>query len=834
MIYFVRKVFLLTALFIGLATLCFSQSWIYGMVTDENGKPLEAAGIFIKGLSDGALTNAEGKYELQVMSNAPLVIIFSYLGYKSQEKKLNLKINQRLELNISLKAAEDMAIDSVVIIDKSDRLSSTIKIPPTISSVFPSASGGIEAILKTLPGVVSNNELSSQYSVRGGNYDENLTYVNDIEIYRPFLIRSGQQEGLSFLNPDMVQSISFSAGGFDAKYGDKMSSVLDIKYRKPTKFAANASLSLLGGSLLVEGCTKNHRLTAMFAARQKSNQYLLGSLDTKGAYSPSFTDIQSYVTFDITEEFEINFLGNYSRNVYQMVPQSRTTDFGTINQAYQLNIYFEGQEIDRFNTMFGALSGIYKPSPDLRMKWIVSAFNTQESETFDVLGYYSLGELERDFGSDSLGEVVFERGSGSILEHARNYLNANVLNAEYKGYLEKSYSYWQWGAKYQHEEVVDRISEWTNVDSAGYSIPQNDDESIEMFYRLVSQNAISSNRYMTYIQNACSFSDSSLFQLTTGIRAQYWDFSKEVLVSPRGTLSFAPRWKTDIVFRFSSGLYYQPPFYKELRRLDGSINYGIKSQRSIHFVLGSDLNFKAWNRPFKLVTEAYYKRLDNLIPYEIDNVRIRYYGENVGSGFAEGIDLKINGEFVKGIESWASVSVMQTFEDITNDYYYLYFNESGEQIIYGYTFDNVAVDSLLIEPNLIPRPSDQRVTVSLFFQDYLPKLPSCQVHINLVFGTGLPFGPPDSIRYKDILRYDPYRRVDIGFSYILKKESQKLKEKNPFRVFKTAFISLECFNILDINNTVSKIWIKDIYGIEWAVPDYLTPRLINAKLVATF
>jgi hypothetical protein len=810
-----------------------SQAYIFGSLTDEYNKALESAGVSVKGMSGGVVTDKEGRYEMKVMSDAPLTIVFSYVGSYHQEKQINLAGGQRLQLDVVMKS-EIKIVPEIVIEDKADRLSPIIKIDPKISSALPSASGGIEAILKTLPGVVSNNELSSQYSVRGGNYDENLTYVNDIEIYRPFLIRSGQQEGLSFLNPDMVQSISFSAGGFDAKYGDKMSSVLDIKYRKPKEFAANAAISLLGASLLVEGASKNHRFTAMLGARQKSNQYLLGSLETQGEYNPSFTDIQTYLTFDVSEKFELNFLGNYSLNSYQLIPQSRETDFGTIQESYRLTIFFEGREVDRFDTQFGAFSAIYKPNANLNMKWIVSAFSTRESETFDILGYYSLGELERDLGSDSLGEVIFERGSGAFHEHARNYLNANVMNVEYKAYLHKNHSFWQWGVKYQHENISDEISEWTNVDSAGYSIPQYDDEDIDMFYSLFSLNQISSNRYMAYLQNSWSFSDNSLFQLTTGIRAQYFDFSNEILISPRGTFSFAPRWKTDIVFRFSSGIYYQPPFYRELRKLDGSVNYEIESQQSIHFVLGSDLNFKAWGRPFKLLTEAYYKQLNNLIPYEIDNVRIRYYGENMASGFAKGIDLKVNGEFVKGIESWASVSVMQTYEDVNDDFYYLYFNESGEQIISGYTYDQTAVDSLLAIPNLIPRPSDQRVTVSLLFQDYLPKLPSCQVHINLVFGSGLPFGPPDSIRYKDVLRYEPYRRVDMGFSYMLKKENQKLAEKNPFRFIKTAFLSLEVFNILAINNTVSKLWIKDIYGVIWGVPDYLSPRLINAKFIATF
>ncbi|NVO03133.1 MAG: TonB-dependent receptor, partial [Bacteroidetes bacterium] len=665
--------------------------------------------------------------------------------------------------------------------------------------------------------------------------DENLVYVNDIEIYRPFLVRSGEQEGLSFLNSDLVSGISFSAGGFEAKYGDKMSSVLDIQYRKPKEFAGSISGSLLGVSGHLEGVAKKMPLTFLIGVRQKSNQYLLKSLETKGDYKPSFTDIQGLFSYDFSEKFTVSFLGNYARNKYLMVPQTRETDFGTLNEALRLTIYFDGQEVDKFDTYMGAFSANYAPNIKTNLKFIASAFRSLESETYDIQGQYWLDQLENDMGNDQFGQVAFNMGVGTFLNHARNYLDALVYSAEHKGTKSVKKSFISWGAKYQHESISDKMSEWQMTDSAGYTLPYNPSGDLILQEVVKSVNSLESNRYSGYLQNVWTLDgDSSGFSIRTGIRANYWDVNKQLLLSPRATIAYRPNLTKDVLFRFSTGYYYQPPFYRELRDLNGNLNRDLKAQETIHFVLGSDWSFKAWGRPFKYIAEVYYKYMDNLVPYEIDNVRIRYYAKNNAKGYATGIDMKVNGEFVNGIESWASLSIMQTQEDIKDDFYYDYFNKSGEQIIPGYTFDNIATDSIRHEPGYIPRPTDQRVTFSLFFQDYLPKLPSFKMHLNLVFGSGLPFGPPGYDRYKDILRIPAYRRVDIGFSYMLKSEEKKLQQSNPFHYLKSIWLSLEVFNLLQTNNTVSYIWIKDVTNRQYAVPNYLTSRQLNLRLITHF
>jgi hypothetical protein len=633
----------------------------------------------------------------------------------------------------------------------------------------------------------------------------------------------------------LVSGISFSAGGFEAKYGDKMSSVLDIQYRKPKEFAGSISASLLGISGHIEGVAKKMPLTFLIGVRQKSNQYLLKSMETKGDYKPSFTDIQGLFTYDFSEKFNISFLGNYARNKYLMVPQTRETDFGTLNQALRLTIYFDGQEVDKFDTYMGAFSANYAPNIKTNLKFIASAFRSLESETYDIQGQYWLDQLENDFGNDQFGQVAFNMGVGTFLNHARNYLDALVYSAEHKGTLSKKKNFISWGAKYQHESISDKMSEWQMIDSAGYTLPYNAEGDLLLQEVVKSKNSLESSRYSGYLQNVWTLDgDSSGFSIRTGIRANYWDVNKQMLISPRATIAYKPNLEKDILFRFSTGYYYQPPFYRELRDFKGNLNLDLKAQETIHFVLGSDWSFKAWGRPFKYIAEVYYKYMDNLVPYEIDNVRIRYYAKNNAKGYAAGIDMKVNGEFVKGIESWASLSVMQTQEDIKNDYYYTYYNKTGEEIIPGYTFDSQATDSIRHEPGYIPRPTDQRVTFSLFFQDYLPKLPSFKMHLNLVYGSGLPFGPSGYERYKDILRIPAYRRVDIGFSYMLKSEAKKLQQSNPFHYLKSVWLSLEVFNLLQTNNTVSYIWIKDVTNRQYAVPNYLTSRQLNLRLITHF
>ncbi|MCF8461373.1 MAG: TonB-dependent receptor [Flavobacteriales bacterium] len=829
------RALLLTLFALAMSAQLFAQkATVTGKLLDEDNKGIPFAAVAAVGFTGGTTTDSLGNYSLTILANTKLKVSFSHLNYDTQLFEMELADGEVKTLNRILKFKENLITEAVVN-DDANRENTMTRVDPRIAIEIPSVGGGIEAVIKTFAGVSSNNELSSQYNVRGGNYDENLVYVNDIEIYRPFLVRSGQQEGLSFVNPDLVGSLSFSAGGFEAKYGDKMSSVLDVKYKRPRKFAGSVAGSLLGGSVHVEGSSKDYRFSYLGGFRYRSNQYILGSLDTDGAYRPRFMDAQGLLNFDINEEWSVSALVNYAQNRYQFVPENRETDFGTISDALRFTVYFDGQEVNTFETMLGALTVEHKPDPTLKFKLIASAFRSNETETFDVQGQYFLGQLENNFGSDNLGEVAFNRGIGTFLDHARNYLTANVVSLSHIGKWFDGYRILDWGIKYQYEDITDKLSEWNVIDSSGFSLPLNSTQ-LEVYNVLKTTIKLQSHRGSGFIQNTWMFSDASKHRLTAGVRFHYWDVNKQFFATPRANYSFNPRWKkADMLFRASGGMYYQPPFYRELRDLNGQLNTNVRAQQSYHAVIGMDYNFKAWKRPFKLVAEVYYKYLNDLVTYEIDNVRIRYYAKNNSRGYATGIDLKVNGEFVKGIESWASMSVMTVQEDIIDDYYYDYYNSTGEKIVYGITENSIPTDSIKQTPGFIPRPTDQRVNFSLYFQDYVPKLPSLKMHLNLVFGSGMPFGPPDNTRYRDTLRIPPYRRVDIGFSYQLLGEKKKfVGPKNPLKFLESVWISFEVFNLLGTNNTLSYLWISDITNRQYAVPNYLTARRINAKIVVKF
>jgi hypothetical protein len=829
-----------------LATLLASQAYsqetatVSGKVTDDNQVPIELVTVQILEINGGTVTDANGNFTIRIPAGKNITLMFSFLGFTSERITIQLTPGEQKRLDITLIESPTM-ITGPVVEDRQIRTTTLSRIDPKIAVSIPSISGGVESLIKTMPGVASSNELSSQYSVRGGNFDENLVYVNDIEIYRPFLVRSGQQEGLSFLNSDLVSSILFSAGGFDAKYGDKMASVLDIQYKKPREFAGSFSGSLLGASGHLEGISKNSKFTYLGGVRYKSNQYILNAMETKGEYKPSFTDVQTYLSYNLTPKFEIAFLGNYARNNYEVVPEDRETAFGTINEAYKFRVYFDGQEVDRFENYMGALSTNWNPQKNLNLRLIASTFRSLESETYDILGQYWIGRLDSNIGSGEYAEVIEAIGVGSYLNHARNYLDANVHSLEHRGSLIFDHLAWQWGLKYQHELIYDQLNEWVLIDSAGYSVPHpgnnpgfaNDNIPFELNSSVSTDITLRSNRYSGFFQNTWALdSDSDRIHLITGIRMNYWDLNRQLLLSPRATLSYRPMWEKDILFRLSAGYYHQPPFYRELRDLEGNINTELKAQTSIHFVAAGDYNFIAWDRPFKFITEVYYKHFENLVPYEVDNVRIRYHATNNAKGFARGIDFKINGEFVSGIDSWASLSIMRTMEDITDDFYYRYFNAEGVEIRAGLVND--IADSLRVEPGYIPRPTDQRVNFSLFFQDFLPRNPTYKMHLNLLFGSGLTFGPPNSPKYKHKLRIPPYRRVDIGFSKEIIGPESHLREGHPLQHFKSLWISLEVFNLLQVSNTVSYIWISDVRNRQYAIPNYLTPRQINLKLQATF
>lgn len=803
---------------------------VFGKVTNDKKSPVELVTVTNSLTNQGVFTDAKGKYSINIPAGKQAVIHFTSIGYVTVTKTVTLSEGEKRELNISLIQKYD-SLPETIIRDKEIRDQPIIKINPKDFEGLPSTSGGIEAILKVL-GASSNNELSSQYSVRGGNFDENLVYVNDFEIYRPFLVRAGQQEGLSFINPDLVGSILFSQGGFQAKYGDKMSSVLDVQYRRPEKFEGTVGMSLLGGNVSLSGESKNHRLGYLIGFRQKSNQYVLNSLETKGDYRPSFTDIQSLLTYELSEKWHLEAIGNFSRNKFLFIPQDRVTTFGLVNRAIQLDMYFNGAEIDKFISGMGGVSATYRPNKKLTLKFLSSAYRTLEDETYDITGEYFLGEVQTDLGKSNFGQVLYGIGVGAIQDWGRNYLDATVANISHRGSYIGKKQFLQWGIQYQHEMINDKLNQWGIVDSAGYNIPYSDSLVLSN-YVYKSKTLLNSNRYSGFIQDTWSFTKDKLFALTLGTRFNYWDVNQQLLVSPRAQLSYTPQWdSTDIVFRAAAGFYDQPPFYREMRDLQGNLHTDVKAQRSIHFVLGADYNFQMWDRQFKFITEAFYKTLRDLNTYELDNVRIRYFGNNNAKGYAAGIDFRLHGEFTKDVESWISLSILKTMEDITDDVAYNY-TYRYDTTLFGQVIPH-KIDSTKFSPGYIPRPTDQRVNVGMFFQDYLPGHENFKVYLNLLFGTGFPTGPPDHQRFRDTLRLPPYRRLDIGFSTLL-LDGAKGKNHNKFwGNFTSIWASLEVFNLLQIPNTISYLWVKDNYGTVYAVPNYLTSRRINARIVVKF
>lgn len=824
-----------TYIFLLIGIVSFGQTaTITGTIRDDEG--ISIPGVQIAVVEDASkitVTDTNGRYVLSIPADKEITLSIYNISYKQVKQKFKLNDGESKTFNLRLAVKNSIGEVNVV---SENRNQEIVRIDPKNIFYIPSPSGNIEDIIKTQIGVSSNNELSSGYSVRGGNFDENLVYVNDIEVYRPFLARSGQQEGLSFANPDMVSNINFSAGGFEAKYGDKMSSVLDITYKKPLKFAGTVSGGFLGGSLHLQGVSKNRVIAWSLGSRYKSNAYLLKSMDTKGEYRPRFYDVQSFITFTLNEKWSIEFLGNVSNNQYLVIPANRETTFGTVNNAVKLSIYFDGQELTQYTTMMGGLSTIYKPNNRTKLKLITSVYNAQEEEKFTVQGQYYIDQLEADFGKDNFGQVAFNRGVGTFLNNGRNRIDANVFNIEHKGtHRFGNYSEILWGARYQHESIVDKLSEWRTIDSAGYVAPYSATE-INLIDVVKSKINLETNRVQGYLQYVFTrqLNDSSLITVTGGVRANYWDYNKQTVISPRLTLSYKPNWKRDIVFKASWGYYYQPPFYREMRGFDGKLNPTIKAQQSIHYLLSGDYNFKLWQRPFKVIMAGYYKEMKDLIPYEIDNTRIRYFAKNNSVGYTQGIDLRINGEFIKGIESWATIGVLKTMENISDDRKVTYFNSDGDTIVNGYTFNTKAVDSTVVYPGYIPRPTDQRVTFGMFFQDYIPKLPSCKMYLNMQFGTGLPFGPPGHERWKQVFRMPPYRRVDIGFAYQIIKEDKPLPKTSMFHHLKGMFISIEVFNLLQVDNTVSYTWVTDVTNRQYAVPNYLTRRTLNLKLQVKF
>ena len=804
-------------------TLLWSQksSIIKGFVKDSDNNSIE--NVSVKFGSTGTTTNSSGFYQIRIPLNTNISLEFSHVGFKSLTKEFFTKKRNIIRFSPVL-ILENEVLEEVVIKNETKDAQGITTFKAKDIERIPGANSGIETLLMTMPGVSNNNELSTQYNVRGGNFDENLVYVNGIEIYRPFLVRSGQQEGLSFVNSTMVQNINFSAGGFQAKYGDKLSSVLDITYRKPTEFSATVKASLLGSSITVEDVFLDNALTAIVGVRYRDNSLFVNSKQIETNFKPRFTDIQTFLTYKKNEKLSLNFLGNFSLNTYDYQPVTRRTRFGTVSDPLELIVFYDGQEKDTYLTAFGALSANYQVNDNLELTSTLSAFNTQEEEYFDIAASYNLGEVDSNIGSETFGDVTFSEGIGSQLNHSRNDLDALITNVQVKGTYKKNENQIDFGIKYQIEDIKDRIREWEIIDSVGFSVrplnlgfindqPYNPYSGpIEPFQNIRAENKLSIKRLSGFFQySKKGFIGDHKVWWNLGVRGHLWSVNanqnnstSQFILSPRAQFAIKPNWDKDMLFRVSGGVYAQPPFYKELRNFKGEIIPNIKAQKSIHMVLGNDYSFTMWDRPFKLTTELYFKNLSNINPYSVDNVRIRYQANNNAKGYATGIDVRLNGEFVPGNESWVSLGILKTEENINNR---------------GY----------------IARPSDQRFKLGILFQDYVPNLPDLKAYLNLVYNSGVPGGAPsyaDPYNFQNRLR--DYRRADLGVLYIF-TDAKKRFSSGFLSKFKEFTAGLELFNMFDIQNSITNTWVRDAATKnQFGVPNYLSGRILNLRIGMKF
>lgn len=798
---------------------------ISGLVLDENEQRMPKVTVSILGQQKGIITTDSGTFRLTVPSERALALVFTYSGYKSFQQNFFLSTGEQEYVTIRLEPSSAV-MEEVVIRDQRERAEAgLIKLNPKAVINLPSPVMGVESMLKVFVG--SNNELTSQYNVRGGSYDENLIYVNDFEIFRPYLVRSGQQEGLSFINPQMVRNINFFTGGFGAKYGDKMSSVLDIQYNKPRNFAGSAYISILEQGVHVEGIGAKNRLSYIIGARNRSNRNLLSRQETQGSYTPSSSDIQGLITYHISEKWQTELLANVSATRFSLVPEfsqltsSVFSPFFTSNLG--LDIFFEGREKHRYITGMVGTSITYEAKKNFRLKWLASRFENDEQENIDVAGAYLFGDRDFDKTSSNFGLIVNPLGAGISQTFARNQLNIVNYNFSHKGFLDKNKHAIQWGLSYDRTSINDKLNEWQYQDSAGYSLPYRPD-ILNLSSVVKSSANLNINKYSGYVQdNIVLLTNNATYTLSGGVRFNYNDLNNEFIITPRFGASWKPAWKRDILFRAAAGLYHQPPFYREMRRYDGSVNTNVKAQRSTQLVLGTDYNFIGFSRPLRLSVEAYYKSISNLVPYDIDNVRMRYFGENMGRAYATGLEMRLFGELVKDAESWISLGLMRTREDLDNDIYKVYKLDSL----------NKPIDSSLKQGGWLRRPTDRLITFGMFFQDYLSTNKNFKVYLNTLYGTNLPFNIPGSVQYRNALRIDPYIRVDIGFSaQLLNTEKGTRRSHSPFRKFDNIWASLEIFNLIDRPNTIAYQLIKDFQNNVFALPNRLTPRLVNIKLVA--
>jgi hypothetical protein len=823
-----RQIFL-TAICILLTVLAFSQkksAFVSGKVVDDNENPLPKVSVVILGRQTGITTNDSGYFRLKVPAEKAFAIVFSYTGSKPEQRNFLLNENEEETVTIRMEKGENV-LEEVTVRNQPDRREAGL-IKPNPKSVLnlPSAITGVESLIKIFVG--SNNELTSQYSVRGGSYDENLIYVNDFEIFRPYLVRSGQQEGLSFINPEMVRNISFYNGGFQAKYGDKMSSVLDIQYKKPKRFGGSAYVGILEQGLQLEGISNNNKFSYLVGVRNRSNRNLLSHQDTKGNYVPSSADFQALLTYQLSNKWQAELLSNISQTKFKLIPQFEQLTSSVFSPFFSANIgvdvFFDGQEKDEYKTNMVGFSLINQVNKKLRLKWMASRFENDENENVDIVGAYLFGERDFDKRNATYGLIVNPLGAGVFQNFARNKLDIENWNVSHKGNYEQGKHAYQWGLSYDKTSIADKLNEWELQDSAGYSLPLN--PNLLQLNKVTKSSAdLDVNKFSGYVQDNILLGDSiHSTTLTVGVRFNYNSLNKEFLISPRIGASWKPNWKKDIIFRAAAGVYDQPPFYRELRRYDGTVNTNLKAQKSWQGVLGFDYNFKGiGDRAMRWTTEAYYKSMTDVDPYDIDNVRIRYFGENSAKAYAAGIEMRLFGELVKDAESWISLGIMKTAEDINGDFFKVYTLDSLNQ----------PVDSVTKQNGYLRRPTDRRITFGMYFQDYLATNKNFKMFLNLLYGSNLPYNIPGNIKWRNALQIAPYIRCDIGFSaLLLSEERSNRRSHSPFRNFENIWASLEVFNIIDRANTISYLQIKDFSNTVFLLPNRLTPRLVNFKIVA--
>jgi hypothetical protein len=805
---------------LGVFCLTAQTARIKGVILDENNQPVDQVAVTYE-KDKGTTTDASGFYLLEVPANQKLTVLFLHVTLKRVELKIQLKPNEEYVYNFKMLTDKQQIGEVIITASNRKRVEGMQAIDPATIRKIPGANAGVENIMKTFGGVNSNNELSTQYAVRGGNYDENLVYVNDIEVYRPFLIRSGQQEGLSFVNSDLVSNVDFSAGGFQAKYGDRLSSVLDITYRKPTRFGASFEGSFLGGAASVDLVSKDDKWTAVTGIRYRDNSLLVNSQETQTNFRPRFADVQTFITYTPNTKWQHSFLGNLSQNKYDYQPVFRQTNFGTIDEPIALQIFYQGQEKDQYITRFAAIKNQFFLNQNNDFQFTNSIYHTTEQEYFDIAAFYRLGEVDTNIGSETFGGVVFTRGVGSQLNHARNDLDGLIINSEIRGNHKIKEHQLQWAFKYTREDLRDRLVEWEVIDSAGFSLnppsinlPVNDQPyqpytgPLVPYQNIRSTNFVQINRYSGFAQWSYRTTETrNQWWFNAGVRMHAWEVSgrniasnSQVVFSPRAQVAFKPEDK-DLLFRLAVGVYHQPPMYREMRDFDGVVQSNVKAQQSIHYILSNEYGFQWNNRPFKLISEVYYKDLSDVNTYTLDNVRIRYRANNEAEAYVYGLDMRLHGEFVPGTESWFTFGYMKTQENQNNR-------------------------------GFIDRPTDQRLKFAVLFQDYVPKFPSLKLYLNLVYNTGLPGGSPayaDPYDYQ--LRLRDYSRADIGFFYVLTDRNELRADNHWLKKWKDLSVGFEIFNMFNNQNAITNTWVRDVYTKnQYGVPNFMTTRVFNLKV----